>query len=557
MNLETAGVFLRQEIHLIVEEDDPRSRLDRFVLERFPGSEPSRSQIKGWINEGQVMVDGRPCLKPSQTLFAGQQVLINVSDSGHKGPEPIRGEIEEVYKDEHILVLNKQAGVSVHPAPSLNEPTLVNYLLAAHPGLKNNFSGDRPGIVHRLDRDTSGLMVVALDEQSAGILSRSFHDREVVKDYLAIVAGCPEKVQGQIDYPLGRDPGSRIRMAVVDDGRQARTEYLVLYCGTGSKWSLVGLKIFTGRTHQIRVHMSRMGHPVLGDSLYGGKINRTWDFKEGPLSRLVKRQLLHSAGLGFNHPVSRQRLNFRKPPPKDFTRALLCMERGLQRVIITGAMGSGKSSVISILEKMGHPVFMADKCVAELYEPGRDGWRIIKNRFGDRFIDGDHQPVNRAKLTAAVLEDKSFLKELEHLVHPLVRHRLDEFWHEHRAGRVAFAEVPLVFEAGMDQGCDYVVGVFCPDELRHKRLSEKRNMSGDDFLRFDRLQMSQASKISRCALVLDNYSHQNDLKFKVEALTRALRYLRRRKAEKRLICFRNLITPADDSQNRQGYSDPP
>jgi 23S rRNA pseudouridine1911/1915/1917 synthase len=552
MNLETAGVFLRQEIHLIVEEGDPRSRLDKFVLERFPGNEPSRSQIKGWINKGLVLVDDRPCLKPSQSLSAGQQILIKVPERDHQRPEPLKGELEEVYRDEHILVLNKQAGVSVHPAPSLDEPTLVNYLLERYPQIKINFSGDRPGIVHRLDRDTTGLMVVALDEKAAATLSRSFHEREVDKDYLAIVSGCPEADRGEINYSLGRDPGSRIRMAVVDDGRQARTEYRILHCGKDGKWSLAGLKIFTGRTHQIRVHMARMGHPVLGDSLYGGKINAAWDFKERLLSRLVKRQLLHSAKLGFNHPVSKQRMCLRKSPPKDFIQAFLYLERALQRVIITGAMGSGKSLVISILEKMGHPVFMADKCVAGLYEPGSDGWRIIRNRFGDRFIDGDHQPVNRAKLTAAVLEDKSVLKELEHLVHPLVRHRLDEFWNQHQGKRVAFAEIPLVFEAGMDQDCDHVVGVFCPDEVRHKRLLEKRNMSGEDFLRFDKLQMSQASKISRCSLVLDNYSHQNDLKFKVEGLTRALRYLRRRKAEKNLICFRKLFFRADDSQTGQG-----
>jgi 23S rRNA pseudouridine1911/1915/1917 synthase len=556
MNLETAGVFLRQEIHLIVEQDDARFRLDRFVQKHFPGDPPSRSQIKAWINDGRVLVDGSPCLKPSQGVVAGQKIQVRAGVAEDK-PLPLQGEIQKVYRDDHILVLDKQAGISVHPAPSLDEPTLVNYLLERYPQVKNNFSDDRPGIVHRLDKDTTGLMVVALDEKTAATLSRSFHDREVDKEYLAIVSGCPDQDQGEINYPLGRDPGSRTKMAVVADGRQARTKFRVLHQGIDLKWSLVRLKIMTGRTHQIRAHMSRLGHPVLGDSLYGGKIKPSWDFKQKLLSKLIKRQLLHSARLDFSHPATGKRISFTKPPPKDFIRALMYLERRLQRVIITGSMGSGKSSVISMLEKTGHPVFMADKCVAELYEPGNDGWRIIRNRFGSLFIDGEDQPVNKAGIAAAVFKDKNILAELEHLIHPLVRHRLDEFWRKHRDRRVAFAEIPLVFESGMDQGCDYVVGVFCPDKVRYRRLREKRDLSVNNFTLLDKFQMSQDAKISRCALVVDNSSHQNDLTLKVEALTRALRYLRRREEGKKISFFRKMLCLTNNFQPEKVKSDPP
>jgi len=532
---------LTREILFAVREGDTKSRLDKLVLKYFHGDPPSRSQVNSWIKDGLVLVDGSPCLKPSQSLVRGQSVIVQVPVSG-TDPVPVKGELEEVYKDEHVLVLNKQPGISVHPAPSLNEPTLVNYLLDKYPQLKNNFSGDRPGIVHRLDRDTSGLMVVALDEKSAVNLSSAFHDREVNKEYLAIVSGCPESDQGEIKHSLGRDPKTRIKVSVLSDGRRARTKYYVQHCGIDRKWALVRLEILTGRTHQIRVHMAELGHPVLGDSLYGGEIKISWDFKQRLLSKLIKRQLLHSTRLKFTHPETGKRMCFVKPPPKDFVQVCLYMERSLQRVVITGSMGSGKSSVVSLLEDMGYPVFIADRCVAELYEPGNDGWRIIKSRFGGSFIDGEDQPVNKARLARAVSRDKAILAELGHLIHPLVRHRLDEFWNKSRDRRVAFAEIPLVFETGMDHGCDFVVGVYCQDEIRRKRLSKTRKVSPNQFELMDRSQMDQASKINRCALVLDNSSSQIDLTVKVKALTRALKYLRTKSARTKLSLFKKMMS---------------
>jgi len=532
---------LLQDFKFIVGEEDSRSRMDRLVLKHFPGDPPPRSVVQSWIRQGLVLLDGAPCFKASQSVVPGQEVFVRAW-MALNDPLPMKGALEEVYKDDHILVLNKQAGVSVHPAPSLDEPTLVNYLLQKYPQLMKNFSGDRPGIVHRLDRDTSGLMVVALEPDSAAILSRSFHDRKVGKEYLAMVNGCPDPQKGEITFPLGRDPKTRVKMAVLSDGRLARTRYWVLYCGMREKWSLVRLEILTGRTHQIRAHMAELGHPVLGDPLYGGKIRSNMNFKQHLLPKLVKRQLLHSTRLDFSHPVTGQKMSFAIPAPKDFMRPFLYLERAVQRVVITGAMGSGKSAVMALLEKKGYPVFMADKCVAQLYEPGNDGWVLIKKRFGGLFIDSEDQPVNKTRLATAVCQDSHILEELNHLIHPLVRHRLQEFWETHRDKRAAFAEIPLVFESGVENGCDLIAGVYCPDETRYNRLSKMRNISPDQCQTLDKAQLNQASKIKRCALVLDNSLTLSDLELKVEALTRALRHLRCRDTGKKFRLFKKLLS---------------
>jgi 23S rRNA pseudouridine1911/1915/1917 synthase len=497
--------------------------------------------VQSWIKQGLVLLDGVPCFKSSQGVDPGQEIFVHAW-MAQADPLPMKGALDEVYRDAHILVLNKQAGLSVHPAPSLDEPTLVNHLLEKYPQLIKNFSGDRPGIVHRLDRDTSGLMVVALEPESAAILSRSFHDRKVGKEYLAMVNGCPDPQKGEITFPLGRDPKTRVKVAVLSNGRPARTGYRVLYCGMREKWSLVRLEIFTGRTHQIRAHMAELGHPILGDPLYGGKIRSNMDLKQHLLSKLIKRQLLHSTKLYFSHPATGKKMSFSIPAPKDFTRSFLYLERAVQKVVITGAMGSGKSAVMALLEKKGYPVFMADKCVAQLYEPGNDGWVLIKKRFGGLFIDAEDQPVNKTRLARAVCQDSHILEEIKHLIHPLVRHRLQEFWETNRNKRAAFAEIPLVFETGMENDCDLVAGVFCPDETRFNRLSKMRNIAHDHCQALDKAQMSQASKIKRCALVLDNSFALPDLELKVEALTRVVKYLRCRDAGKRFRRFKELLS---------------
>ncbi|MFO7727111.1 MAG: dephospho-CoA kinase [Desulfonatronovibrio sp.] len=531
---------MNQQIKFSVDKDDFAVRLDKLVLKYFPDDPPARSQVQSWIRQGLVLVDGSKCFKASQTLGAGQKVMIQVPEVARE-PAAVKGEVEEIYRDEHILVLNKQPGLSVHPASSVRQPTLVNYLLEKYPWIRDRFSGDRPGIVHRLDKDTSGLMVVALDPGSEKRLAASFFDRKVGKKYLAVIKGCPDKDQGEITLPMGRDPVSKTRMAVVKTGRSAITRYQVIYSGMKKEWSLIMVEILTGRTHQIRVHLAEKGHPVLGDFTYGSKSDLLMDCGGRFLPRLVKRQLLHSLRLEFNHPATGQEMNFKSLPPKDFLRTFLCQERGLQRVIITGAMGSGKSSVLFLLQEMGFPVFSADRCVAELYMPGHDGWRIIRNRFGTRFIEGEDQPVDKQKLAEAIERDPHILDELNHLIHPLVKHRLEEFWNTHACNRVAFAEIPLVFESRMEQSCDLIAGVYCPDKTRYTRLSRNGKMLSQDSALLDTSQLRQADKISRCALVVDNSSDLDKLRFKVKALTRVLRYLRTRDAAKKFVLFQELL----------------
>ncbi len=522
--------------------EDAGARLDKLVLARIPGDAPARSLIQSWIKGRMIWINGQPCTKPS--FCPPSMSLVRVRAAlPQSGPVPMSGKIHEIYRDDHILVLNKQPGLSVHPAPSVELPTLVNFLIS-----RDLFSGhfpdpDRPGIVHRLDKDTSGLMVVALNPDMAQKLSQAFQDREVEKKYLALVLGRPEKDQGEINQDLDRDPRSRVRMAVTRSGRPARTKYRVVHTGSDSKWSLVGLEILTGRTHQIRVHMAHLGHPVLGDSLYGREIHRTWDLKHRILAKLVKRQLLHSAKLGFKHPASGQWVSFAQALPKDFFRVFLYLEKKMQRVAITGAMGSGKSTVSRILRNLGYPVFCADSCVAGLYQPGQDGWTLIQRRFGDRFFDSSEGPVNKARLAEAIGQDKDILLEINHLIHPLVRHRLNKFWKEHRAKRVAFAEIPLLFESGLTKDCDLSVGVFCPDSIRGDRLEKKLGTGHGKAAVLDGHQLSQPEKIRRCALVVDNSAGPDDLEQRVRSLAIMLRYLRIKQVKKEAGLFQTRFDP--------------
>ncbi|MFN2343655.1 MAG: dephospho-CoA kinase, partial [Desulfonatronovibrio sp.] len=506
--------------------DEKRIRLDVFLVENFSECKFTRSRAGALIKNGHVLVDKKTCLKPSHKVAAGQVVDLNVPIEINNAPAPLKGEITEVFKNGSVLVLNKQPGLSVHPAPSISEPTLVNYLLEKYPQLRDPESAERPGIVHRLDKDTSGLMVVALDSSIKESLQRAFQDRLVDKKYVAIIKGCPDKAEGEINLSLNRDHRNKTRMRVDRNGRTAKTNYKVIYTGRDKKWSLVLVQILTGRTHQIRVHMSSLRHPVLGDILYGGKIDSFWGYKEKLLQKLVKRQLLHSTELGFNLPYTDKYHLFFQAPPKDFQRTFLYLERCLQKVIITGSMGSGKSLVMSFLKELEYPVFVADECVNDLYEPGNDGWRMIKGRFGDRFIDGDDLPVNKLRLGAAVSQDRDILNELNHLIHPLVRQRLESFWLEHEDKRVAFAEIPLAVESGMDMDAHVVAGIYCPDELRYSRLADKRKLSRDQFVYLDENQMKQAEKLRNCQLVIDNSSDEMILEKNVYSLTRVLRYLR-------------------------------
>jgi len=284
-------------------------RLDLFLAREARGL--TRSQIKRLVEEGFALVNGRPA-RPSQRVRAGDRISLTVPP-----PRPASVEAEPiplrlVYSDAHLLVVDKPAGLTVHPSPGHPSGTLVNALLALCPDLKGVGGELRPGIVHRLDKDTSGLMVVARTSKAHLALSRQIKERRVRKGYLALVTRNLQPPEGIIDAPVARDPRNRKRMAVVAGGREARTRYRVLR--SGEPYSLVEAFPETGRTHQIRVHFAYLGHPLVGDVTYGKR------------SALVERQFLHAHILGFHHPATGEWKEFTSPLPPELEAALSMIE---------------------------------------------------------------------------------------------------------------------------------------------------------------------------------------------------------------------------------------
>ena len=294
--------------------DEGGTRLDKFLAEQV--TDLSRSAIRRLIDTAQVLVNGEP-IKASHKLKSGDLVVACVPqpETLEAGAEAIPLDI--VYEDQALIVVNKPAGMVIHPAPGHQSGTLVNALLAHCPDLASDAGDARPGIVHRLDRDTSGLILVAKNEQIRRALQRQFQARQVHKVYVALLDGHLEAAHGRIEAPLGRDPRHRQRMAIVPGGREAITEYRLLASLAGDDYSLVEAEPKTGRTHQIRVHFASIGHPVVGDTVYGRR--RT------PLP--VPRQFLHAQRLGFTHPLTGQTLEFETPLPDDLAAVLRLLEQ--------------------------------------------------------------------------------------------------------------------------------------------------------------------------------------------------------------------------------------
>ncbi|KPJ83786.1 MAG: hypothetical protein AMS19_03205 [Gemmatimonas sp. SG8_23] len=290
-------------------------RLDRFVAERL---ELSRTRVQKLLSAGRILVDGRPG-KKSETLEPGAVVRVEVPPAEPVAIEPEDIPLDIVYEDEHLLVVDKRAGMVVHPAPGHRSGTLVNALLWHVPTLSGVGGRARPGIVHRLDRDTSGLMVVAKTDRAHRKLSDALRARRVKRFYLAAAWGHIAESPLVIDAPIGRDPKDRKRMAVVEGGRPAMTRIEVR-----ERWEradLLHVALRTGRTHQIRVHLAHVGHPVIGDPVYGvgwerglGGPTRRW---VDQLARKVQRQFLHAAELVFQHPETGELMRFRADLPAD------------------------------------------------------------------------------------------------------------------------------------------------------------------------------------------------------------------------------------------------
>jgi len=324
---------MARDLELTADRAD--ERLDAFLARVVP--DLSRSHAQKLIEGGRVTVNDRRA-KPALRLSPGDRVHVSVPEpqSVAPAPEPIR--LAVMYEDRDLIVVDKPPGLTVHPAPGHPSGTLVNALLAHCADLAGINGNLRPGIVHRLDQETSGLLVVAKSDYAQLALSRQFAGREVLKAYLALVEGRPPPA-GVIDAPIGRHPTQRKRMAVIAEGRPARTHYRVVT--QLADVALVVAVLETGRTHQVRVHFAAIGHPVVGDAVYGHR------------SPLVPRQFLHAWQLGFHHPRTGTWLEFEAPLPGDLQAALatLLQREGSGRVAerIAGLLQSARAAVPAII----------------------------------------------------------------------------------------------------------------------------------------------------------------------------------------------------------------
>jgi 23S rRNA pseudouridine1911/1915/1917 synthase len=282
----------------------PNIRLDKYLTEVLP--QFSRVYLQRLIRQGHILINGQMA-KASQKLRSSDRITVELPPSpGRPLAEPIPLVI--IYEDDDILVIDKPAGLTVHPAPGHPDHTLVNAILAHCPGLTMSNEVMRPGIVHRLDKDTSGLIVIAKNDFAREYLAAQFKSRTVTKRYLVLVEGRLSPEQGIVEAPIGRDPHRRKRMAIVEAGKQAVTQYQVRkYL---DNYSLVEVSPLTGRTHQIRIHLSAIGCPVVGDPIYGIK------------SAHLGRQFVHAYRLGFRLPSTRQYQEFTSPLPADLEEAL-------------------------------------------------------------------------------------------------------------------------------------------------------------------------------------------------------------------------------------------
>lgn len=295
-----------------IQTDEAGQRLDRYLASVL--SDMSRTKVQQLIAEEAVLVNGYPS-KSGYALRTGDEIqLLSLKLNNRAGTvKPRQLPLDVVYEDRDLLVVNKATGMVVHPAPGHHDDTLVNALLTRFPDIQKDGADQRPGIIHRLDKDTSGLIIIAKNAATQAALVEQMKHHEIVKRYLALVEGVVALDQGSIDAPIGRNPRHRQQMAIIAKGsREARTHFRVLERFT--RHTLLLLELETGRTHQIRVHLKAIGHPVAGDPIYGSR--------SATRGLTLKRQFLHAYQIKFNHPSTGATLELEAALPDDLQAVL-------------------------------------------------------------------------------------------------------------------------------------------------------------------------------------------------------------------------------------------
>lgn len=503
------------------------NRLDQFLCTAMKSKNFSRERIKKIILSNGCRINDVICSSPNTKLKPGMIVILEVPDNS-SSLEPEDGALEILYQDEYLIVINKPPGLTVHPAPSCPKNTLVHRLIKHFPQIALQ-GGDRPGIVHRIDKDTSGLLCIALTEEVRLRLVELFASRKVDKEYLAIVHGVPP-ISGLIKASLGRDPRTKVKVAVISGGKFASTEWNVLYSGKNRLYSLIKLKIHTGRTHQIRVHMKHIGHPLIGDQVYTDKKYKNPRYK---------RQMLHAWKLSFNHPITMEKLQFLCPPPKNFFDTLDELEQKTSCIVLTGLAGSGKTTALEEFKKQGIVTWSADSVVTKLYNPGGEVWNILKERYGNQFVVDDSMPVDKQKLIEAmngISHNSLTISELNDIVHPIVLHEMITFWHQSFLSgySYAIAEVPLWFDVEplfkqlikktkyVVEEAPIIIGIVCPEAKRHNRLFSTRGWSNSFQEMIDGWQIGQEEKFSRCHYLVNNSGTISELTIQVDKIIKKL-----------------------------------
>lgn len=297
---------MMEKIEFKISEEYSGIRIDKFLADNV--KEISRGYIQELIDDGLVLVNGNKC-KSSYKTNINDQITVSFKETVDLDVQPQNIPLDIVYEDSEVIVINKPQGMVVHPAPGNYKDTLVNALLYHCKDLSSINGIKRPGIVHRIDKDTSGLIMVAKNDSSHNFLAEQLKDKSASRVYIALVHGNVHVKKGIIDAPIGRDPKSRVKMAVVKEGKEAITEFTVLEYYKG--FTLIECRLKTGRTHQIRVHMSYIGYPLVGDPLYGPRKQRYGD-----------KQYLHAKELSFIHPSTKKRVTFVTDIPQYFAEFL-------------------------------------------------------------------------------------------------------------------------------------------------------------------------------------------------------------------------------------------